>query len=340
MDLDLLYKLLKTPSVSGDEHLAIDIFDCQMASFCNIRHDALGNAYALLNSSSHMKYLLEAHIDEIGFQVTYIEDNGAVYIRPCGCVDIIASLSSMVLINTRNGEQISGVIGKNPPHFERGDSSFCHPQVGDVWIDTGLEPSEVKHKICVGDSVSYFPHIQQLGKYRLSARGLDDKVGVYIIAEVMSRLSKLKLPFGVASMAAVQEEIGFRGSNVGPANIPVDEIICVDTGFATDTVDMKKSICGDISLGKGVIINRHADCTPTMVNKAIDIAESFHIPYQISTFHSATGGTDASRLQIVGQGRPSLLLGIPCRYMHTTVEMCDKRDIQAIINLIVEYIIH
>lgn len=337
-ELIFLKKLLSSHSVSGFEDEALTIFEEYVKMYSDVFHDNLNNCYAMLNPSSSKRIIIEAHIDEIGFQVTYIDDMGFVYIRQNGGIDCATLPGSIVEIHTSDNKVVLGVIGKRPIHVQKPDERAKVVELEELWIDTGLSKENVLEMISVGDVVSFRPNYFLIDETRIVSKGLDDKIGVFIIAEVIRRLSKEKLDIGVCAIATVQEEVGCKGAKVCVENVKPQMVISVDVGFATDVPNISKKKYGDIALGRGSVINCNTDCNREMVNIARSVANGVGIDVQLNANSISTGGTNTASLQVSNKGVKTLLLSIPNRYMHTQVEMCDLRDVETTIKLIVEII--
>lgn len=344
MQLDFLYKLLNTNSVSGFENQSGKIFIDYITPYVDSTEtDIMGNCYAYIASKCKkketQKFLLEAHIDEIGFQVIYIDNHGYIYIRRNGNVDTQCIPGSQVIIQTSSGEEIQGVIGKKPIHLSDLNEQNKSIDLHTLWIDTGLSTDKVKNKVSIGDAVTWKSNMIYLSDKRISSKGIDNKVGVYIISQVIKKLSKLEeIPCSVCGAATVQEEVGHRGAIICGYHLNPNVSICIDTDFATDVPNLPKEKYGDISLGKGVVIHKSIDNNIPFTNSIENLAKSKNIKYQVSARPFSVGGTDAIILQQTRNGIKSISLGIPCRYMHTPVEICDLNDIETAINLILAII--
>lgn len=338
---EFLMSLLATPTVSGFETVGCKLYENYLKKHIDeCSSDILGNTYAILNTSEDLpKAMLEAHIDEIGFQVLYISDDGCVYVRKNGGIDLQCIPGSKVVIYG-NSEEIHGVIGKTPIHLQSNQEREKTLDLSNLWIDTGLEAEEVKKKVHVGDVVALKQNAEMIGKYRITSKALDDKIGVYVIAEVMKRLGNERnsLRCNVQGVATVQEEVGCRGAMVSGYTIMPDISISIDVDFATDIPCCSKMKYGDIRLGGGVVVACCLDSDMRIVEQLRKIALEQAIPIQNSVRPYATGGTNASKIRTIQKGIHTVLLGIPCRYMHTPVEVCDMRDVESAILLITEYI--
>lgn len=339
----LLDTLSRTLGVSGFEKEVCSWFLENIAkSVDRSFYDTMGNAYGIIDSSDGegKSIMVEAHVDEIGFQILYIDENGYLYLRRNGGVDEQCIPGSQVIIKTRNGEYIPGVIGKKPIHLMTTDDRKRTLELNQLWVDTGLDADSVKSRIFVGDIVAVRPNWMWLGENRLSGKSLDNKLGVYVLAKVMQSLFERKsLRNTVTGVATVQEEVGSRGIVVAGYKTHPDIAITIDADFATDVPDCPSSKYGKIDLGRGVIIPLNVDCDIELCRQVERIAQEHNIAYQTTAKPYATGGTNTSRMQLVREGVRTISLGIPCRYMHTPVEMCDMRDIEAAINLVVEMIV-
>lgn len=336
-----LTQLLEAPSVSGYEEAAANVFSSYVAPYAyKMDTDVLNNTYAYAgNPDSETTIMVEAHIDEIGFQVLHINKEGFLYIRKNGGVDLCCIPGSQVQVLANDGTVIPGVIGKKPIHLIPSDDRKTAPELSSLWVDTGLPVEEVRQRISVGDPVCFAPNVIMLGNHKISSKGLDDKIGVYVVAEVLRKLSRHKTAVKVCGVASSQEEVGCRGAVVGSANVIPDYSISLDVTFATDVPDCPAHKHGEVKLGNGVVITKHLDSNRKFAQLAEKVAKEHKIPHQLSANNSATGGTNASKIQLSNKGVQSLLLSIPNRYMHTPAEVCDMRDINAAVDLIVELIL-
>ena len=343
MDLNFLNTILNTHSVSGFENEMREEFLNYTKEFVDSTDvDKMGNAYASIARSTDSKiYLLEAHMDEIGFQVVYIDDNGYVYIRANGSVDAQCVPGSQVDIITSSGEYINGVIGKTPIHLLNSEERGKCQKISSLWIDTGLCKDQVVNKVSIGNPVAIRSNLLYLSENVISSKSLDNKIGVFIISQVLKRLSGVnEKSFDVHGVATVQEEVGHRGAYVCEYNICPDLTISIDMDFATDVPNCQKTKYGDIALGRGVVIHRSIDNDIPLTYTLEKLAKELNIKHQVSARSMPVGGTNAFVLQQSQGGNKTISLGIPCRYMHTPVEMCDINDVKSAIDLIYKYIIN
>lgn len=328
-----LKKLLATPSPCGGEKRLAEVFCDYLRDVGKVEVDPMLNSYCTLNFDNEVRLMLEAHSDEVGFQVTYISEDGYVYFRRNGCADGMALLGRKVIIEGKSGPVV-GIVGKKPVHLMGADEGKPVP-VEEMWIDIfASNRKEAESQISVGDFVTVKSEPMFSGT-KVVSKALDDKIGVYIIAEAMRRIADLRPEIGICACAASQEEVGCRGAVVAANRIRPEYAICVDTGFATDFPGMPEAKYGVIHLGEGVVINHSCDNNKEFTDFLLSVARGKEIPHQLYTNLAPTGGTDTANIQISGKGVKTALLSIPCRYMHTPVEVCDLRDVESAVALIV-----
>ncbi len=336
--MNFLEALMNSASPSGYESEAAKIYRDYLADCCEVKCDVMGNTIASLNSSAQVRVLLDAHYDEIGFQIVYISEEGLLYFRPNGGIDKLNVPSSEVDILTAAG-RVPGVIGKKPIHLLSEEERSKALDLKNMWIDIGAESREEAEKlVAVGDPVVMRNNFRMLNEHRFISKGTDDKIGAFIVAETMRNLAKRKLNVAVFGVGAVQEEVGLRGATASCYAVDPDIAFAVDVGFATDLPDIPKKQYGDITLGKGPALNHSCDNNIILGKMLRNIAKAKNIPYQEAVAHRATGGTDAAVIQLSRGGTATALLSVPNRYMHSQVEMCDLRDAEAAIALLTETI--
>ena len=334
-----LEELLMTCGPSGFEFEQAKVYRDYLKPFAHdIRTDVLGNTIARLNPDAKFQFMLSGHYDEIGFQVVSIMPQGLISFRPVGGIDPLTLPGTGVEILTEKGH-IPGVIGRKPIHLQTPDERKAVPKIEDLWIDIGAADQEAAAKLVqVGDPIAFSRNFEMLSKTCLHSKSLDDKIGAFVIAEAFRQLSKRKIKVGVACVGTVQEELGLRGAITGAFGVNPDAAIAVDVGFATDVPGIKPELLGDIKLGAGAELQRNADNNPPLLNRILKAAAKHKIPYQMTTGHRATGGTDTAAIQMTRGGVATALISIPNRYMHTPAEICDLRDVESAIDLIVETI--
>ena len=342
MDLNFLNTILNTHSVSGFENEMREEFLNYTKEFVDSTYiDKMGNVYAAIGSGDNSKkYMIEAHMDEIGFQVVYIDDDGYIYIRANGGVDVHCVPGSQVCIITPSGERVNGIIGKTPVHLLNSEERNKCVEISSLWIDTGLCKNQVVNKVSIGNPVAIVPNVLYLSEHVISSKSLDNKIGVFIISQVLKRLSGVsQKSFEVHGVATVQEEVGHRGAYVCECKVCPDLTISLDMDFATDVPNCQKSKYGEIALGHGVVIHRSIDNDIPMTYALEELAKRLNIRHQVSARNRPVGGTNTFILQQSQGGNRTISLGIPCRYMHTPVELCDLNDVEAAVELIYHIVV-
>ena len=333
--VELLFEILHTNSPSGCEHQIVNILRKHMSEYCDVKTDVIGNLYMEVGYRQGLTVMISAHSDEVGLQVVYIDKAGFVYVRNVASIDKQTIPGNVVVALTSYGE-IRGVIGKKSPHIIENKDKDIVPNIGDLWIDFGFESDEeAKQYIQIGDYVTLesYPKITNNGK-RIISKALDNKIGVFVLAEVIKNLSKMNLPINVIGVATAQEEIGCRGGIVAANRIKPDVAFCIDVGIATDIPSMPKQHYGELQLGKGAALIQNANSNGLLVKDLVHIAKQHNIPLQTTIGYRPNGGTEAAFIQLAGTGVATANISIPNRYMHSLVEMCDLRDVISAIDLL------
>lgn len=293
--------------------------------------DVMGNVLGLrhADSANAPTLLLEAHLDEIGFLVTHIDDNGFVYTAAAGGIDKRAITAQPVTVF--GDKPYYGVFCSTPPHLSGKDGEL--PEISKCGIDVGLSGEEAKKCIPLGSRVSYAPAFAELNENVISAKALDDRAGIAAILHCLRKIEG-KPAVNVAVAFCVQEELGCRGVTPAVRRLMPNSAIVTDVSFAlTPDADPRK--CG--KLGKGVMIGISPILSTPMTDSLFTLAKDNNIPYQYEVMGGSTG-TDADRVTTSLMGVPTALLSIPQRYMHTPIETIDLRDIAAVGDLMAAYI--
>ncbi|MCD6575528.1 M42 family metallopeptidase [Candidatus Aerophobetes bacterium] len=334
-----LKRLIETPSPSGFEQpLQRVIRERLKESADEIRTDVHGNVIAVKNPGGKPRIMLAAHCDEVGFMVKYIDENGFIYFSSIGGVDAHIVPGQRVKIHTDSGD-ILGVVGKKPIHAMEEEEKKKVVKLSEQWIDIGLSGrKEVEKVVKIGDPVTFSVGLEKLQGDIVVARGLDDKMGTFIICEVLRSLSSLSFPAAIFIASTVQEEIGLRGARTAAYFINPDVGIAIDADLASDFPTMDKKKEGEIRVGKGPVLTRGPNINPRVGQMLIKIAEEKNIPHQISGESRATP-TDANVIQINRSGVAAGLVSVPVRYLHTPVEIISLGDIENTINLLKEFVL-
>jgi len=334
---EFIDQLLAIPTVSGNERMVNTLMGGYLSFADETDIDEIGNITAVINKGSRPRILLEAHIDEIGYQVTYIDNSGFIYLRACGGIDIIANIGSFVEIINQRSERIPGIIGKKPIHLCKNDERGKAPEIDNIWVDTGLCCEKVRELVSVGDYVSLVSNHRYIGDNMLVGKGLDNKLGVYVVCETIRHLQEEGFKGAELSvLLSTQEELGCKGATAAALANSFDDIISVDVTFTSDVPDVSARLVGDISLGKGPVISLNGDVNRSLTHRIIDSADD--IPFQLSANYAASGGTNTRTLQLSNPRARTASISIPLRYMHTPVEMCCVSDVWNTISLIKKFL--
>lgn len=338
--LKFLERFMNCSGPSGFETESAQVFRDYIEEFCeNVSTDLTGNTIGVLNPEAEFKFMLAGHYDEIGFQVTNISDEGYLFFRKVGGIDNLTVPGTEIEVLTEDGKRIPGVIGKKPIHLVKAKDRKNAPELESLWIDIGAESGkDARKKVYPGAPVAVKSNFEKLGKYKIKSKGMDDKIGAFIVAETLKKLKNRKINLGVYGVGTVQEELGLRGAATSAFGISPNAGIAVDVGFATDIPDVSEKHYGDVKLGNGPIIPCNADNNPVLRKLMLQTVKKKNIKHQLTAGHSASGGTDTARIQLTKSGVATALVSIPNRYMHTPVELCDIRDVENAVKLIVETI--
>ncbi len=328
--LNFLKELTNTPSPSGFEQPAQAIWCKYVNHFVDeVKKDVHGNAIAVINPRGRPKIMFCGHCDEIGLMVNYIDDKGYIYFRAIGGIDTALLPGQRFYIHTKKGP-ILGVVGKKAIHLmeEEERKSAAMPKIHTLWLDIGAkDKKEVEKVISIGDPITNIAGFERLKNDFVVARGFDDKMGSFVVAEMLRLLSRKKPKAAIFGVSTVQEEIGARGAKTSVYGISPDVGIAIDVTHSTDYPDSNSKKTGEIKSGKGPVISRGANINPVVFEKLVETAREEKIPYQIEAAPGATG-TDANAIQLNKAGVATGLISVPNRYMHTPVEVIVLSDLE------------
>lgn len=299
--------------------------------------DAYGTAVAVINPKAAYKVVIEAHADEISWFVNYITKDGLIYVIRNGGSDHQIAPSKRVDIHTEKGI-VKAVFGWPAIHTRSGEKEES-PTLKNIFLDCGCTSKEEVEAlgIHVGCVVTYEDQFMVLNDRYYVGRALDNRAGGFMIAEVARLLkeNKKKLPFGLYIVNSVQEEIGLRGAEMIAHRIKPNLAIITDVTHDTQTPMINKVTQGDLACGKGPVVS-YAPSVQVNFNKLlVNTAVNKEIPFQRQASSRWTG-TDTDAFAYSNEGVPSVLISLPLRYMHTTVEMIHKEDVDNVIRLIYE----
>lgn len=324
-----LERFLSTISPSGFETEAAAVWQEEAGKFAQRTWvDLHGNAFASLNEGGAPRVMLAGHMDEIGLMVSYITDGGYLYVRPIGGWDAQILPGQRVWVRTKTG-RVLGVIGRKPIHLLEDEDKKKVVKVEELWIDIGARSkAEAQKKADIGDPVVLALNPDRLAEDLLVARGVDDRIGAFVVLEALRHLKAREPKAAVFAVATVQEEIGIRGARTSAYGLDPTVGIAVDVCHATDTpgTEGEKRKLGETALGMGPVIARGPNINPKLFDLLVATAKKAKIPYQIEPAPAGTG-TDANAMQLNRAGMATALVSIPNRYMHSPCEAVSLRDV-------------
>ncbi|MFD2598606.1 M42 family metallopeptidase [Sphingobacterium corticis] len=302
--------------------------------------DNYGTAVGIINPEAPYKVVIEAHADEISWFVNYITSDGLIYLIRNGGSDHQIAPSKRVNIHTDNGI-VKAVFGWPAIHTRSGEKEDS-PSLKNIFLDCGCTSKDEVEAlgIHVGSVVTYEDEFMVLNDRYYVGRALDNRAGGVMIAEVARLLKENKktLPFGLYIVNSVQEEIGLRGAEMIADYIKPNVAIVTDVTHDTTTPMINKITQGELACGKGPVVSYAPAVQINLNRQLIEVAKKNNIPFQRQASSRFTG-TDTDAFAYSNGGVPSALISLPLRYMHTTVEMIHKEDVDNVIRLIYEMIL-
>jgi endoglucanase len=342
-DRSFLFQLLETPSPTGFEMPGQRVWaDWIAAHAATVDCDAYGSTWASLPGKSAKTVMLAAHADEIGYMVKHIDDHGFLRLDRIGGSDAATARGRRISILGSKGP-VPGIIGNTAIHLRRDDhGTEKAPAVHDLWVDVGAaNPAQVaKLGIRVGHPAVYQDGPVELANQRLASRALDNRVGGFIIAQVMKRIAKnrKKPDFTLVCLNAIQEEIGGHGAMMATYRLRPDLCVCLDVTHATDTPGLDAAKHGCVKLGGGPTLTHGTANHPLIVERLMQTAGKSSIPIQHEASSRFTG-TDTDKIFHSRQGVPSALVSLPLRCMHSVVETAHLGDIAHTIDLLADFVL-
>lgn len=348
-DLELLQTLSDLPGVAGHEDAIIAWMREWISRMgAKVHVDFLGNVIAHIPGrlAGAPRIMIFAHMDEIGFLVRRIEDNGLLRIERVGGVPEKCLQGQAVMV-CGTSELLPGVIGTRSHHLTPPEERSRIPPFDELYVDIGARNREEVEQlgIQVGTPITYAPRFYRLAGGRIAGKAMDDRAGCWVLLQVLKRILDDPVPPEVFIVATVQEEFNLQGALVVAKTIKPQLAICIDIAVATDTPDLVGK--GEIALGKGPVIQTftfHGRGSllglipnPRLVEVAARIAAQARIPHQFGVFRG--GLTDASYLHLADHGVPAIDIGFPVRYTHSPLETCDEGDLKYTVELILEWLV-
>ena len=335
-----LHDLLATSTPSGYEEPGQAVVAKFLGDFADdTRVDVHGNLHASRNANAPFRVMLCGHVDEIGLMIMHIDAKGFLYVAPVGGVHAPGLQCERVLVHTANGP-VPGVIGAKPIHMmDAKERENSQSKIHEYWVDIGAKNKrEAEKRVALGDVATIAAPVTEMGG-RLVARGMDDRIGVFVVAEAMKLLAKTDLAVALHVVSTVQEEIGLRGARTSAFGIDPHIGIAVDVSFATDVPGANPKLVGEAKLGGGPILHRGAYSHNPAVHRLLQkAAKDAKIKTQMQPVANLGAGTDGNALQINRAGVAVGVVSIPNRYMHSPVEMVDLADVDNAAKLLARFV--
>lgn len=333
MNTDLLNKICTTPGAPGFEQKIRQLVIEEVKPYVDeIETDNMGNVYAIKKGSSGKRAMVGAHMDEIGFIVTHIDDNGFLRFHTLGGFDPKTLTAQRVIIHGK--EDVIGVMASKPIHVMTQEERNKNPKITDYFIDTGLPKDEVEKRIKIGDPITRERAFIEMGEC-VNSKSLDNRLAVFILIETFKLLKDKSIPHDLYGVFTVQEEVGIRGANVATMRVKPDFGFGLDTTIAFDLPGASEHE-KITRLGNGAaikIMDASAICDYRMVEYMKKTADKHNIKWQPEIL--TAGGTDTSGIQrMTGGGSIAGAVSIPTRHLHQVIEMAHKNDIQECIHLL------
>ncbi len=338
-----LEDLLITPSPTGYESEGQKVWKNYVSKYADkTESDAYGSATAKIQINNDVStVMLEAHADEIGMVVQHISEKGFVTLNKLGGSDSTIARAKMVYIHNKKG-RVTGVVGNTAIHLQdKKNGGGKQPSWKDIYVDIGVSSrEEALELVQIGDPVTFTDEVEYLNDDIITGRALDNRIGGFVIAQVMKNLKKKKknLKVNVIALNSVQEEVGGFGARMMSYRHMPDVALVTDVTHATDTPGINQKEHGQVQLGKGPTVQHGGANHPSVVKLIEKVAEGKKIDVQ----HEATSirtGTDTDSIFYQRTGIPSALISLPLRYMHSPVETASVEDIKALIKLMTETVL-
>ncbi|MBK6267427.1 M42 family metallopeptidase [Marivirga sp. S37H4] len=327
LNIDLLSRICEMPGAPGYEKRIRNLIIDEVKGLVDeVEVDNLGNVYAIKRAKDNpddKKVMVAAHMDEIGFMVTHIDDNGFLRFTTLGGFDPKTLTAQRVIIHGK--KDVMGVMGSKPIHVMTAEEKNKVAKLTDYFIDLGMSKEEVEKVVTVGDTVTRERGLIEMGDC-VNCKSIDNRVSVFVLIEALRSLKEV--PYDVYGVFTVQEEVGIRGANVASHKINPDFGIALDTTIAFDLpgAQAHEKVT---SLGKGVaikVLDAMTICDYRMVDFMRNIADKNKITWQSEIL--TAGGTDTAGLQRMGKnGAIAGAISIPTRHLHQVIEMAHKQDI-------------
>jgi endoglucanase len=336
-----LEDLLNAPGPSGFEVGPARVWREEAERFSHkVWVDVTGNSVAALNPEGRPRVMLAGHIDEIGLQVTHIDDSGFLFFDEIGGWDSQVLVGQRVTVMGSKGE-VPGVVGKKPIHLLKKEEQEKATKTKDLWVDLGCSDAKQVEKlgVRVGDPMVLKAGLLRLAGDRIASRAIDNRIGAYVVLEALRMLAEDTPRAATFAVATVQEEIAYSGGGARSSAFALepDVALVVDVTFSTDVPDIEKKELGEHEIGGGPVLSRGSANHPVVFQRLVDAAEAEGIEYTIQAAPKATR-TDADGIHLVRVGVPTGLISVPNRYMHSPNEVVSLGDLEKAAALMAAFI--
>ena len=332
VDVEFLRELVLAPGPSGFEEPVQELLRHRLAAVAPPVTDLLGNVTASVGPAGAPSVVVNAHADQIGLQVTWIDERGFVYFEKLGGVDPLLLPGRAMVIHTARGP-VAGVVGKRPTHMipeaERGKAA----EIAQQWIDIGAAGREAAAaRVDAGDPITFASQVIDLGGGLLAAPALDDRAGLYVACRALELYAEQPGKASVTVLSTVQEETRYMGAMGRSHDLGADCLVVVDGDFATDQPEVDPRRCGgELALGKGPALARGGCSNPRLFGLFVDVAATEGIPVQVKAY---PGDTQTDNEELQASGAAAVNLGLPMRYMHSPFEVVQVDDLEATARLV------
>ncbi len=333
IDIDLLARLCEAPGAPGREERIREVVIAEMRPYVDeITVDPMGSVAGIRRGGGGPRVMLAAHMDELGFLVTHVDDEGFIRVIPLGGFDPKTKIAQRVIVH--GTEDLLGVMGAKPIHIMSDEERKRLPKPDDHFIDVGLPAERVREVVRKGDPVTRERTLARLGDL-VTCKSLDNRAGLYVMLRALQRLGDHDCE--VVAVATTQEEVGLRGARVAAQRLRPDVGLAIDITLANDGPGAKPhervtAIGGGAAIkayDSGVIVPRE------VIDHLVRIADERGIPHQLEIM--SRGGTDTRELQLAGDGALAGCVSIPTRYVHQVVETCHPDDLEASADLVAAF---
>ena len=340
-DIFFLERLLNAQGPSGFEVRPGRVWREEAGSFAtDVQVDVSGNSMATVNPDGRPRVMLAGHIDEIGLQITHVDERGYLYIDEIGGWDPQVLVGQRVSVMGRAGD-VPGVIGKKAIHLMTQEDRAKASKTKDLWVDVGASSRDevTDLGIRVGDPLVLAQKMIRLAGDRIASRAVDNRIGAFVVLGALRLLAEEPPEAAVTAVATSQEEIGHSGGGARTSAYALepDVAIVVDVTFSTDVPDVEKKELGEHRIGGGPVLSRGSASHSEVFELLARVAEEDEIPHTIQASPRSTR-TDADAIYLTRRGVPTGLVSVPNRYMHSPNEVVSVEDLRNAARLIAAFV--